>query len=162
VKYAIAIFVTAVLVFLGATLYYKGLPTFPQSSKNTVSTQSGVPATTSEVSPQPSATESAVQTADENISIVSAVQAGLVAEHGPDAASMSVTISKVEGDYAKGMAGGTGGGGIWFAAKANGVWKLVWDGNGIITCSDISAYPAFPADMIPQCWDTATQKSITR
>ncbi len=161
-KYVIAIFVTAVLVFLGATFYYKGLPIFPQYSKNTVSTQSGLPASSPEVSPPPSATASAVQKADENISIVSAVQAGLVAEHGPDAQSLNLTISKVEGNYAKGMVSESGGGGIWFAAKVNGVWKLVWDGNGIITCADISPYPAFPTDMIPQCWDTATQKLVIR
>lgn len=51
-KYGIAIFVTAVLVFLGATIYYKGLPTFPSYNKNAVSTQSGVPVTSTEVAPE--------------------------------------------------------------------------------------------------------------
>jgi hypothetical protein len=51
---------------------------------------------------------------------------------------------------------------MWFAAKVNGIWKLVWDGNGQINCSDIAAYPAFPTDMIPECWDTTTNKVITR
>jgi hypothetical protein len=44
-KYFIAILVTAVLVFLGATVYYKGLPTFPSYSKNPVSTESATLAT---------------------------------------------------------------------------------------------------------------------
>ena len=163
-KYIITIFVTAVIVFLGAVIYFKGLPTFPSYNKAPVSTESGAVS----VTPGPStvtgatATPSSTLTGDINISVVSAVQDGLVAEHGPDAASMNLTISKVEGNYAKGMANGTGGGGIWFAAKVNGNWILVWDGNGIITCSDISSYPAFPTDLIPQCWDTATQKLVTR
>ena len=163
-KYVITIFVTAVIVFLGAVIYFKGLPTFPSYNKAPVSTESGVVS----VTPSPAAvttttaSPSATQIADENISIVSAVQAGLVSEHGPDAQSLDVTISKVEGDYAKGMAGGPGGGGMWFAAKVNGNWILVWDGNGTINCSDISPYSAFPTDLIPQCWDTATQKLVTR
>lgn len=38
-KYIIAIFVTAVLVFLGATVYYKGIPTFPEYNPKPFATQ---------------------------------------------------------------------------------------------------------------------------
>lgn len=56
-KYFIAVFVTAVLVFLAATVYYKGLPTFPNYNKGAVSTQSGVPVTGVEIaSTEPAAT----------------------------------------------------------------------------------------------------------
>ncbi len=48
-KYIITIFVTAVLVFLAATVYYKGFPVFPDYNKNSTSTQSGIPANGSEV-----------------------------------------------------------------------------------------------------------------
>ncbi len=48
-KYFIAVFVTAILVFLGATIYYKGLPSYPSYNKNVVSTESGVPVTSTEV-----------------------------------------------------------------------------------------------------------------
>ena len=48
-KYFVAIFVTAILVFLGATIYYKGFPVFPSYNKNQVSTDSGVPETLTEV-----------------------------------------------------------------------------------------------------------------
>jgi hypothetical protein len=164
-KYVISIFVTAVIVFLGAFIYFKGIPTFPSYNKAPVSTESATVSETATPTPLTVATTSspsATQIADQNISIVSAVQDGLVAEHGPDAANMTLTISKVEGNYAKGMANGTGGGGLWFAAKVGAIWKLVWDGNGIITCADISAYPAFPADLIPQCWDAVANKLVTR
>ncbi len=46
-KYFLAIFVTAVLVFLGATIYYRGFPTFPGYNKGVVSTIA---------SPEPTAT----------------------------------------------------------------------------------------------------------
>jgi hypothetical protein len=161
-KYFVAVFITAVVVFLGATVYYKGIPTFPKYSGSSVSTQSGAPGVSEEMSPSPQASGSATQAADENISIVSAVQAALVTEHGPDAANLNITISKVEGDYAQGDASAQGGGSIWFAAKVNGEWILVWDGNGQINCSDIASYSAIPVDMISECWDTVAQKTVKR
>jgi hypothetical protein len=154
-KYLLIIFFTAVIVFLGATVYYKGLPAFLKGQTPVVSQAVVTP------SPSPVATSDATQKADENISIVSAIQAALVAEHGSDAASLNITISKIEGDYAEGAAGEQGGGGMWFAAKVNGDWKLVWDGNGTIACTDLSPYPNFPKDMIPQCWD-ASGSPVTR
>jgi hypothetical protein len=157
-KYAVAVFVTAILVFLGATVYYKGLPTFPQYSKNNVSTQSGLPVETNETFASPSATPAAKETAK----IIAEIRAALIAKHGQNAAALNVTVSKIEGEYAKGGASGEGGGGMWFAARLNGKWTLVWDGNGIITCNDVSPYPEFPADMIPECWDTSTNKMVTR
>ncbi|HUC95153.1 MAG TPA: hypothetical protein VMR19_04100 [Candidatus Saccharimonadales bacterium] len=152
-KYFIVVFVTAILVFLGATIYYKGLPNFSAPTGVSVTTQEAMPTPTSAPSPSP---------IDETTAIVNAVKAALVAEHGQDAASLNVTVSKIEGDYAKGSASAQAGGGMWFAAKVNGIWKLVWDGNGQINCSDIAPYPAFPTDMIPECWDTTTNKVITR
>lgn len=159
-KYFVAIFVTAVIVFLGATIYYKGLPTFPIYLRSPFATTSGIPAGGSETAtpvPTPTATP------DENAQIISDIKAGLIAKHGPDFSDDIVTVSKVEGNYAKGMVNSpTGGGGIWFGAKVNGKWTLVWDGNGIILCSDISSFPAFPKDLIPECFDSTTQKLITR
>ncbi len=161
-KYFLAVFVTAVLVFLGATIYYKGFPSFPQYSKNAVSTQSGVPVVTNETLSSPQAGNSATPVVDATSDIIAAVKAGLVKEHGPDAASLNVTVSKIEGEYAQGGASGQGGGGMWFAARLNGKWTLVWDGNGQIDCISISPYPGFPKGMIPECWDTSTNKIITR
>lgn len=151
-KYFIAIFVTAVLVFLGATLYYKGLPSFPSYNKTPVSTESAVVITT----PSP------IPTADESVDLSLLIKAALILKHGQDAESLNVTVSKIEGNYASGGASGQGGGGMWFAAKVNGNWKLVWDGNGQINCTDIAPYPDFPSTMIPECWDTTTNKIVTR
>lgn len=152
-KYILLVFVTVVLTFLGATVYYKGLPTFSRLS--------GIPATSDVVSQTPLAT-SATQAVDENIAIASAIKVDLLAEHGSGAETLTVTISKIEGDYAEGMASAQGGGGQWYGAKVANDWKLVWDGNGQISCTNLAGYPGFPKDMIPECWDPANQIVVYR
>jgi hypothetical protein len=154
-KYFITIFVTAVLIFLGATIYYKGLPSFPKYGKNAISTESGVPATSGELTSTPN-------TASESDTLITAIKAALIAKHGSGAATLNVTASKIVSDFAQGGVSDEGGGGMWFAAKVDGIWKLVWDGNGQINCSDIAPYPTFPKDMIPECWDTVMEKIVKR
>ncbi len=159
-KYVITVFVTAIIVFMGATVYYKGLPKFAKPS--------GVAVTSTEISAtaiptaEPSTEASVSASPDDNSSLIAAVKKGLVTRHGQDAQNLVITVSKVDGDYAKGMASEQGGGGIWFAVKENGFWTLAWDGNGIITCDDISPYPGFPTSMIPECWDTKAGKTVSR
>lgn len=149
-KYFLAIFVTAVLVFLGATVYYKGLPNF--SSPEGVSTV----AEKTEATPFP--TEAPVSEVD----LAAFVKDALIEKYGSESASMNVTVSQIEGGYAKGMVAEDGGGGMWFAAIKNGFWTLVWDGNGVINCRDISSFPEFPNNLIPECWDDSSGKLITR
>lgn len=108
------------------------------------------------------ATAAATPSVDENAIIIAAVKKGLVAEHGSDAATMTITVSGVSGGYAKGMASAQGGGGMWFAAKVNGAWTLVWDGNGTISCSVLTPYPNFPKTMIAECYDDAAKNTVTR
>ncbi|OGM81015.1 hypothetical protein A2594_01995 [Candidatus Woesebacteria bacterium RIFOXYD1_FULL_41_28] len=151
-KYFLAIFITAVAVFLGATVYYKGLPKFA----NPV----GVSVTSSEATDSPQASASAPLATSGGVNI-SEIRAALAAKHG-DTSDWTISVTGMEGDFAKGSVSTGDGGGMWFAAKVNGVWKLVWDGNGIIECSSVSPYPNFPADMIPQCYSTASGQLITR
>ncbi len=81
----------------------------------------------------------------------------IVEKRGEGANKLDISVSTVQGKYAKGGASAKDmGGGMWFAAKVNGEWSLVWDGNGIISCRDLSAYPDFPNSMIPQCFDETT------
>lgn len=78
---------------------------------------------------------------------------------------MKVTVAEVAGNYARGGVGGVEpgpGGGMWFAAKVNGNWKIVYDGNGIIFCEALADYPDFPTSMIPQCFDETTQAVVKR
>ena len=81
-----------------------------------------------------------------------------------DPANLELNVSTTEGDFAKGDVRFKGemGGGLWFAAKVNGVWKIVYDGNGMITCDQLDNYQNFPKDLIPDCYDKQTQKMVTR
>lgn len=100
---------------------------------------------------------------DETENLKVAVKKALIEKHGQSAQSLVISVTQVIGNYAKGMVNDSGaGGGIWFAAKTNGEWTLVWDGNGIIVCKAFSKYPDFPSELIPQCFDEARQKMITR
>ena len=76
-----------------------------------------------------------------------------------------LTISVNEGNYAKGgygMSDPQGGGGLWFAAKVDGIWKIVYDGNGIITCDKLENYSDYPVEWIPSCWDEQNQVMVDR
>jgi len=75
---------------------------------------------------------------------------------------ITIKIKTNDGKYASGSATSSGGGGYFFAAKVNGVWKIVADGNGTISCSSLKDYPDFPATLIPECFDETTGKSIKR
>jgi hypothetical protein len=99
---------------------------------------------------------------DEKSVLETVIKKYIASKHNSDENSLTITVSQINENYAKGGATQEGGGGMWFAAKKDGVWKLVWDGNGVILCSDLSLYPDFPANMIPECWDDATQNSVQR
>lgn len=75
-----------------------------------------------------------------------------------------ITIDIDAGNYAKGAVSFKGemGGGLWFAAKRNGEWQLVFDGNGIIDCNNLKNYPDFPNTLIPQCFDKDKNVLIKR
>jgi hypothetical protein len=76
-----------------------------------------------------------------------------------------VSISKNDGTYASGGVkekNAEAGGGYFFAAKVAGVWKIVADGNGTISCESLAPYPDYPISMIPECWDEKTGKSVNR
>jgi hypothetical protein len=109
-----------------------------------------------------SCSTTALPTIDETQILKNAVKQALVAKHGQSANELTITVSTIQGNYASGGAAATGGGGMWFAAKVNGIWQLVWDGNGVIFCSALQKYPDFPNTLIPECFDETSQKSIKR
>jgi len=71
----------------------------------------------------------------------------LVEIHGQSANDLTITVSKQEGDYAKGGASAQDGGGMWLATKHDGRWTIVWEGNGVPDCQHIKSFN-FPADML--------------
>jgi hypothetical protein len=100
---------------------------------------------------------------DDNDKIKEDIKKELITKYGPNANKLEITVSKVAGDYAKGTSFAEGeGGGLWFAAKIGNQWKLIYDGNGIIGCEDLSAHPDFPSSLIPSCFDKSLQKLINR
>lgn len=74
-----------------------------------------------------------------------------------------VVINKNTGIKASGSVKFVGemGGAMWLAAQSEGVWVLVFDGQGTIPCQKIEPYN-FPLDMVPECWDEINQKLIIR
>lgn len=100
-------------------------------------------------------------TIDETDLLKTVIKQALVAEHGSTANELTITVSKIQGNFAQGGASASGGGGMWLAAKVNGNWKLVWDGNGTISCQDVNPYN-FPASLVPECYDELTGKMVTR
>ena len=81
------------------------------------------------------------------------IKQALIAK-GLNLANMKVIIHKHLGKY---IAGGVvpisapGGGGYVFVVKENDEIKIVADGNGIITCSMLAAYPDYPTYLISHC-----------
>lgn len=80
-----------------------------------------------------------------------------------DKDDITVKISTNDGTYASGTVTSQGGGGYFYATKdlANG-WVIVADGNGLIECSTLKNYPDFPNTLIPECYNSATEKSVKR
>ncbi len=94
-----------------------------------------------------------------------AMKTAITDKRGGDPDDLEITVDEIDGDYASGGAvtvGAVAGGGMWFAAKVDGQWELVWDGNGTIMCSDLEDYPNFPSRMIPECYNEDTEEVVAR
>lgn len=78
--------------------------------------------------------------------------------------NMALTMSTRanDGKYASGAINGEYGGGLWFAQKVKGEWKIVADGNGIPSCESIAEYPDFPNSLLKACFDTKTSELKNR
>ncbi len=122
------------------------------NNQESSSSVSDLPETIAEVTQQPKSDEQLIEDA-------------LVAKHGWDPTDIVVTVTANDGQYAAGgiaPAEGELGGGGFFAAKIDGVWQIVWDGNGSIFCDDLTDYPDFPVELIPECYDRQTAEVIAR
>jgi len=67
-----------------------------------------------------------------------------------------VYINQQTNNYARGGVkfgkDGVGEGGIFLVAKVDGKWQLIFDGNGIISCSLLENYN-FPKTMVTDCFE---------
>ncbi|HPN67406.1 MAG TPA: hypothetical protein PLZ62_02005 [bacterium] len=68
---------------------------------------------------------------------------------------VTVNISKQTDHYASGavrLGDGPENAGMFLASDYLGNWEIVWDGNGMFTCTEVEPYH-FPQDMIAGCYD---------
>ncbi len=93
---------------------------------------------------------------------LSAIRETLAIKLGIPANNLDVSISKNTGEYAKGNVKEkeSVGGGYYLAAKAEGKWVIVYDGQSTPTCKQLEFYN-FPKDMVPECLNSSG-KVITR
>lgn len=161
-KYSVGILLGIVLAVAAAYVLFETnlvKKIFPNAAPVTLTLTVGNKATPI-ASPVPVASPSPTPSEEDTLKVI--IKAALVAKHGQDANSLNITVTKIEGSYASGMASATGGGGLWYAARINNNWNLVWDGNGTVSCSDLNPYPSFPTDLISQCWNSITQTIVNR
>lgn len=79
--------------------------------------------------------------------------AAVYAKKGFKKSEYTVSVSKIEGNYAIGGIKPTVedvGGAYFLAAKVNGVWTLIHDGQASPFCSALTGLN-FPKDMVPEC-----------
>jgi Zn-dependent protease with chaperone function len=95
--------------------------------------------------------------------VIEALQVAFAQKYSKSASEVTVTMSKLEAAYASGgvrFGPETVGGGWFLAAKRDGSWKVVADGNGVVLCSLVEPYD-FPTSMVPECFDEVTQTMVT-
>ncbi len=100
---------------------------------------------------------------EQPLSLEEALKQQFANKFGNDEEDINLEVSEETSTHAKGGVTFTGemGGGWWLAAREEGGWVLVADGNGTVMCADIEPYD-FPSFMVPECYNQTTQKLITR
>ncbi|MFA6981537.1 MAG: hypothetical protein WC243_00715 [Patescibacteria group bacterium] len=95
--------------------------------------------------------------------VAEALRAAFMQKYNKTATEVTIDVSKLDGNHAAGgvrFGPETVGGGWFLAAKKDGFWKIVADGNGVVLCTLVEPYD-FPVDMVPECFDEATQTMVT-
>jgi len=86
-------------------------------------------------------------------------------KYDKEVSEITISITQETENYIKGgvefQPGGPGNLGGFLAAKVDGEWELVYDGNGVIFCSLIEPYN-FPVDMVIECYDEEAEKPKDR
>jgi len=97
---------------------------------------------------QPTVTQAPTATASDT----DLLKLAFAQKYNKSVADVNLTIKINTGVLANGGVSfvGENGGGWWLAAKTNGSWNIVQDGNGTITCELTDPYN-FPTSMVPEC-----------
>lgn len=101
-----------------------------------------LPEITQEITPTPMASEEEL------------IKQAIFKKTGLNTSQAEVSINKNTGQHATGNIKEfeAVGGAYWLAAKTNGDWVCVYDGQAQPTCKQIAPYN-FPKDMVPECLD---------
>ena len=124
-----------------------GLFFYFSNSKNIKQAPVSLPTPT--ISPTTILTTTPLPTADD----LSAIREALAIKLGISASNLDVSISKNTTEYVKGNVKektSQTGGGYYLAAKVEGKWVIVYDGQSTPTCKQLESYN-FPKDMVPEC-----------
>jgi hypothetical protein len=85
------------------------------------------------------------------------IREALATHLGFDAGELTVIVEENTGTHARGGVNN----GYFLAAKANGNWVIVADGQGVMDCAAIMQY-GFPNSMVPECSDSVSDESAIR
>lgn len=99
----------------------------------------------------PTVTPSPTPTVNDEEEIISAIALHLE----QDEEDLDIIVTDLREGFAKGNVkekDALAGGGYFIAAKVDGEWIIVYDGQANPTCDEISPY-SFPSDMVPECLD---------
>lgn len=79
------------------------------------------------------------------------IKAALVVKHGWNSEDIVITVSKNDGQFARGSVKektSETGGGMFLAKKIGGQWEIVFDGNGAPDCVVLKTTYSFPKEML--------------
>ena len=153
-KKFITIFAIVLIVSLWGYYLYQNVFTLTSKSEITEITNS-LPPPTQIILPtdQP--------TAVPTVSDLDLIKIAFADKHSQPVSAVILTISENNLTYARGSISFVGdtAGGWWLAAKVDGTWIAVQDGNGYVSCEEISPYN-FPKSMVPECVDAKGKLKI--
>jgi len=94
---------------------------------------------------------------------IEAIKQAFIDKYNKSATEVQIEVNQFDGNFARGsvkfaMNGEFGAGGIFLAYKEGSVWKLAFDGNGGISCSEMESYN-FPIDMISDCYEDESNEA---
>ncbi len=100
--------------------------------------------------------------ATSNVSDKELITQALYERNGWQTDQVTVKVKTNDGTYASGSVTAQDGGGYFFAAKVSGIWQIVADGNGVITCASLISFPDYPKALIPECYDETSGQTVDR
>ena len=139
-----------ILIVLGLILAFVGGYFLSQKYNFKIETKTGTPTPTvvveSQQLPEESTPTETPTKSDEEL-----ITAALAKKHGWNPDDIIVTVSKNDGQFARGGVkekSSEVGGGMFLAVKKNGDWEIAFDGNGVPDCTELKTTYSFPSDIL--------------